>query len=62
MQYRLFSRLGGMDGRLEILKVRCQGCKLGNTQGLVEGMSDKKYSWLVGRVERLKILKVSSKG
>ena len=28
-----YSRLDGMDGRLEILKVRWQGCKIGNTQG-----------------------------
>ena len=28
-----YSWLVGMDGRLEILKVRWQGCKIGNTQG-----------------------------
>ena len=28
-----YSWLDGMDERLEILKVRWQGCKIGNTQG-----------------------------
>ena len=28
-----YLRLVGMDGRLEILKVRWQGWKIGNTQG-----------------------------
>ena len=28
-----YSRLVRMDGRLEILKFRWQGCKIGNTQG-----------------------------
>ena len=28
-----YSRLVEMDGRLEILKVRWQGCKIGITQG-----------------------------
>ena len=28
-----YSRLDGMDERLEILMVRWQGCKIGNTQG-----------------------------
>ena len=51
-----YSRLGGMDGGLEMLKVRWQGCKIGITQGQVEGMRDTqgqqegKYSRLVGRV------------
>ena len=35
-----YSRLVGMDGRLEILKVWWQGCKIGNNQGKVEGMRD----------------------
>ena len=47
-----YSRLVGMDVRLEILKVRWQGCKIDNTQGQVEGMGDKKYSRLVVRDER----------
>ena len=47
-----YSRLVGMDERLEILKFRWQGCKIGNIQGQVEGLSDQKYSWLVGRDER----------
>ena len=46
-----YSRLDGTDGRLEILKVRWQGCKIGNTQGELEGMRDKKYSMLGGRDE-----------
>ena len=32
-----YSRLVGMDGRLEILMVWWQGCKIGNTQGWMEG-------------------------
>ena len=28
-----YSRLVGMDGRLEILKFWWQGCKIGNNQG-----------------------------
>ena len=28
-----YSRLAGMDERLEMLKIRWQGCKIGNTQG-----------------------------
>ena len=45
-------QVGWNDGGLEILKVRWQGCKIGNTQGQVEGMRDKKYSRFVGRDER----------
>ena len=33
MKDKKYSRLDGRDGRLEILKVRWQGCKIGNTQG-----------------------------
>ena len=46
-----YSRLVGMDGGLEILKLGWQGCKIGNTQGQVEGMRDKKYSRFVGRMK-----------
>ena len=45
--WKYSSRFVGMDGSLEILKVRWQGCKIGNTQGQVEGMRDQKYSSLV---------------
>ena len=40
MKDKKYSRLVGMDGRLVILKVRWQGCKIGNTQGELEGMRD----------------------
>ena len=33
MKEKKYSRLDGMDGRLEILKVWWQGCKIGNNQG-----------------------------
>ena len=52
-----YSRLVGMDGRIEM-----QGCKIGITQGQVGQITGQKYSRLVGRVERLKILKVRWKG
>ena len=51
MKDEKYSRLDGMYERLEILKVRWQGCKIGNTQGELEGMRDKKYSRLGGRDE-----------
>ena len=60
--WKYSSRLVGMDGRLEILMVRWQGCKIGNTQGQVEGIRDQKYSRLAGKVERFKIFKVRWKG
>ena len=40
MKDKKYSRLVGMDGRLEILNVRWQGCKIANTQGELEGMRD----------------------
>ena len=33
IQNQKYSRLDGTDERFEILKVRWQGCKIGNTQG-----------------------------
>ena len=33
IQNQKYSRLDGMDERLEILKIWWQGCKIGNTQG-----------------------------
>ena len=33
MKDKKYSRLDGREGRFEILKVRWQGCKIGNTQG-----------------------------
>ena len=33
IQNQKYSRLDGRDGRLEILKVWWQGCKIDNTQG-----------------------------
>ena len=44
MKDEKYSRLVGMDERLEILKVRWQGCKIG------------RYSRLEGNNERLGIL------
>ena len=60
--WKYSSRLFGVDGRLEILKVRWQGCKIGNTQGSVEGIGDQKYSRLVGKFDRFRIFKVKWKG
>ena len=37
-----YSRLDGMDERLEILNVTWKGYTIRNTQGLVEGMQDQK--------------------
>ena len=51
-----------MDGRLEILRVRWQGCKIGNTQVYLEEIRNQKYARLGGMDERLKILKVSWNG
>ena len=51
-----------MDGRLEIMNIRWQGYKIGNTQGQVEEIRGSKYSRLVGMDERLKIFLVRWKG
>ena len=54
--------LGGSDERLQILKVSRKGQKFRNTQCLMPGMNDDKYSKLAVRDERLDILQVRWKG
>ena len=53
-----YSWLVGMDARLETMKVGWQECKIGNTQGQVEGIIDQKYFRLIGKVEKFRIFKV----
>ena len=41
MKVKNYSRLDGRDGRFEILKVRWNGWKIRNTEGLVARMQDR---------------------
>ena len=57
-----YSRVGGMDEKYKILKMKWKGQKIRDTQGQMKGMEDQRYPRFSGNDKRSEILKVRWNG